>query len=351
MNLTKWQSSLSPLIAPLGHAYAGLMRLRAKAFKHGPVPSWYPNVPCISVGNISWGGTGKTPMVSWLLDWTQQTGRHPVVLTRGYHGQPPHLPFHVKTTSSPEQSGDEPLMLARAHGHAEVVVDPKRIRSGPWGEQKFSPDLFILDDGFQHLAVQRDVDIVLLAEQDLLEGWNRVIPAGSWREGEKALDRTDAFVVNITGSSLDQLFPAAVSRLKQCGRPIFFVQLVPVGLSRMQTNEKVAHLEEAPYFLFTGIANPDRVRATLTDLLGYPPADVRYFPDHHAFTADDKERIVQQALRAGASHIVCTPKDAIKISGWDYPNLFELRTRLSFVARANTSLWFPDWLAHRLGNV
>ena len=324
------------------------MRLRAKAFEHGLVPSWHPNVPCISIGNISWGGTGKTPMVSWLLDWTKHTGLHPVVLTRGYHGHPPHLPFHVIPGSSPDQSGDEPLMLARAHEHADVVVDPKRIRSGPWAETELCPDLFILDDGFQHLAAERDINIVLMAEHDLLQGWNKVIPAGSWREGKKALKRADAFVVNGTGSSLDRLFPAANSRLKEFGCPIFFVRLLPTRLSRVRTKKTISHLDKAPYFLFTGIANPERVRTTVTALLGYPPADVRYFPDHHAFTADDKEQIVQQALAAKASQIVCTPKDAIKLGDWDYPDLFEIQTRLTFIARANTSQWFADWLAQKL---
>jgi tetraacyldisaccharide 4'-kinase len=327
------------------------MQVRARAFEHHLMASWRPNVPCIAVGNISWGGTGKTPLVSWLLDWAETIGQHPVVLTRGYHGHPDHLPFHVTPDSSPDQSGDEPLMLAQRHKHAHVVVDPKRIRSGPWAQRQLAPDLFILDDGFQHLAARRDINIVVLAEQDLDQGWNRVIPAGSWREGKKALARAHAFVVNVTGSSLDRLFPLAMDRLQSFGRPIFFARLVPTGLTRIQTGERIHHLDNAPYVMFTGIANPERVQCTARELLGYAPIKTLFFPDHHAFSRDDRDRITQLALASRTTNIVCTPKDGIKLGNWDCPHLFELTTRFSFIARANTSLWFTQWLAQKLENL
>jgi tetraacyldisaccharide 4'-kinase len=287
-------------------------------------------------------------MVSWLLDWTRHSGLDAVVLTRGYRGHPPNLPFHVLPDSPADQSGDEPLMLARAHDHARVIVDPKRIRSGPWAEKKFSPDLFILDDGFQHLAAKRDMDLVLLSEHDLCTGWNRVLPRGTWREGKQALARADAFVVNVTGSSLDRLFPAALDRLQPFDRPVFFARLVPCGLVQVRTRATFNHLDKAPYLLFTGIANPERVQDTITTLLGYPPVDVCFFPDHHAYSHQDRSRIKERASAAGAAHLVCTSKDAIKLDDWEYPLLFEIQTRLSFFARAKTSLWFADWLAQKI---
>jgi tetraacyldisaccharide 4'-kinase len=239
-------------------------------------------------------------------------------------------------------------MLARAHDHARVIVDPKRIRSGPWAEKKFSPDLFILDDGFQHLAAKRDMDLVLLSEHDLCTGWNRVLPRGTWREGKQALARADAFVVNVTGSSLDRLFPAALDRLQPFDRPVFFARLVPCGLVQVRTRATFNHLDKAPYLLFTGIANPERVQDTITTLLGYPPVDVCFFPDHHAYSHQDRSRIKERASAAGAAHLVCTSKDAIKLDDWEYPLLFEIQTRLSFFARAKTSLWFADWLAQKI---
>jgi tetraacyldisaccharide 4'-kinase len=342
---------MAPLLSPLGHLYAGLMQVRARAFANHLFSSWRPDVPCISVGNISWGGTGKTPLVSWLLSWASTWGLHPVVLTRGYHAHPPHLPFHVTPDTSPDQAGDEPLMLARHHQHAQVVVDPKRTRSGPWAQQQLHPDLFVLDDGFQHLAAHRDINMVVLGPQDLCQGWNKVIPAGSWREGQKALGRAHVFVVNVTGSSLDRLFPLAMERLQPFDCPIFFARLVPTGLAPIRNHTTIHLPEKTPYFLFTGIANPQRVLSTARELLETDPAGTLFFPDHHAFSREDRECIAQRALEAQATAMVCTPKDAIKLGQWDHPRVFQLTTRLAFVARARTSLWLGPWLAQKLENL
>ncbi len=240
-------------------------------------------------------------------------------------------------------------MLARTHKQALVVVDPKRRRSGPWTETTCSPDLFVLDDGFQHHAVRRDINLVLLAENDLLGGWNKVIPTGTWREGKHALGRAHAFIVNTTGSSsLDELFPAAMKRLQPFDVPIFFVRLVPTGLAHVVTQKTVSHFKNAPYVLFTGIARPQRIRSTITSLLGYPPVEEYFFPDHHAYSDEDKQQIMEQAASKGARHLVCSSKDAVKLGDWNHPRVFELRTELSFIAKANTSLWFPQWLAQTL---
>ncbi len=348
MNLASWHSFLFPVWQPLGHAYAGLMYVRAKVFEHGLIPAWRAQTPCLSVGNISWGGTGKTPVTAWLLTWAVRQGMRPAVLTRGYGGHPPHLPFQVQPDSSPRHCGDEPLLLAQTHGKARVIVDPKRKRSGLWTETHDPPDLFILDDGFQHLAVKRDIDMVLVNEHDLLTGWNRVLPAGTWREGRNALKRADVFVVNVTGSSLDRLFPAAQSRLSGFNRPIFFVRLRATGLVNLMTQQRTTHLDRAPYLLMTGIANPMRVHATITDLVGYPPVGDALFSDHHAYTQEDCLRVAQQAAEQGAQAIVCTPKDAVKLGFWKHPKVFVLETRPSFVARANTSLWLGPWLTQTL---
>ena len=325
-----------------------LMAARACAYAHGILPSWHPSTPCICVGNISWGGTGKTPMVSWLLDWAEKTTRHAAVLTRGYHAAPPHLPFHVQADSLPSQSGDEPLMLAQTHARADIIVDPKRIRSGPWAERNLHPDLFILDDGFQHLAARRHLDLVLLSPADLGSAWGRVIPAGSWREGPRALRRAQAFIVNTTGASLTSLMPLATRRLGHLATPVFFAHLVPTGLRHLATGEKIPHLNNAPYFLFTGIANPRRVIATATELMGTPPTGHLFFPDHHAFTPEDLACIHTQAKRCGAQEILCTPKDGIKIIATPRDSIWQIETRFSFTARQNTSLRLEEYLEEKL---
>lgn len=290
-------------------------------------------------------------MVSWLLDWASKTNRRPVVLTRGYHASPPLLPFHVHENSLPDQAGDEPLMLAKNHPGADILVDPKRIRSAPWAEDTLHPDLLILDDGFQHLAVQRHIDLVLLSPADLTEAWNKVIPSGSWREGTKALKRAHVFIVNTTGSSIDSLYPQAIKHLGPLHKPIYFVELIPMHVRNLSSGHLSEHLDKEPYVLFTGIANPKRVIRTATELLGTPPADHLFFPDHHAFTPEDLTLIRQRSQECGAKHMVCTPKDGIKISASPQDQIWQIETRLHFTARQHTSRWLPEYLEEKIRNV
>lgn len=186
------QRALYPLLYPFSKIYSFAMSYRRKQYEAGAKEQFSPKAPCVSVGNISWG-SGKTPVVSWLLEWAEHNHYSPVVLTRGYKAAPPRTPYLVTPESTAKQAGDEPVMLATAHRKAHIVVDPIRKRSGAWAEKKFRPELMVLDDGFQHLAVNRDLNLVLLKPEDLTKEWDRVIPAGSWREDQSALSRAHAF--------------------------------------------------------------------------------------------------------------------------------------------------------------
>ena len=155
MNPLIWQRRLRPLLRPLGAAYRRLMAARRARWEAGDA-AFRPARPCVSVGNIAWGGTGKTPVVDWLLGWSEARGLRPAVLTRGYKARPPVLPLRVAPGCTVEEAGDEPLMLALEHPASAVLVDPDRRRSGRWAEERLHPDLFVLDDGFQHVKVRRD---------------------------------------------------------------------------------------------------------------------------------------------------------------------------------------------------
>jgi len=166
------QKSLYPLLRPLGAAYRVLMRARRRRYENGA--ACRTDVPCVSVGNIGWGGSGKTPVVQWLLQWAAGHGLHAVVLTRGYKASPPGLPYVVTPQSPAAHAGDEPLMLARSCPQGTVVVDPVRSRSARWAQERLDPDFFVLDDGFQHVQVARDTDLVLLKKDDLHAEWGIV---------------------------------------------------------------------------------------------------------------------------------------------------------------------------------
>lgn len=253
ISTAKLQKTLYPLLWPFGLLYALLMRLRRYAYAKKIFKAYRPKVFTIAVGNIAAGGTGKTPLVDFLLRRASEAGLRAVVLTRGYKARSPKLPFLVKKDSSPWQAGDEPLMLARKNPQAFVVVDPKRSRAAKFAEQELGPDIFLLDDGLQHLALGRHKNIVLLRPEDIEADWNKVLPAGIWREDESALDAADVFLLRLPSraanalASNQALLQQAALKLPQ--RPLFpFVfenyALRPVNLAAQQVLQKARSLPD-----------------------------------------------------------------------------------------------------------
>ncbi len=355
---------ISSLFSPLSFCYSSLMRLREQAYNRSIFPSWEPKVPCISVGNISWGGTGKTPFCGWLLNWARQQNLQAVLLTRGYKSRPNKLPYLVLSDSSVRQAGDEALLLAQNAPWAKIIVDSKRSRSGRWAMRNFLPDLFILDDGFQHLAVKRHLNFVLFSPYDITDGWNRVLPSGTWREGKQALCRADAFLLNTFGRDIDILLPVLERRIFKFCKPVFIFYVETCGLWSVETGKSVEFVEEntngnfidynlnlknkiflsktTPYILVTGIAEPRKIIMGCQQILGQKPSRHLIFPDHHFFTQQDIEQITATARQMQA-RIVCTQKDAVKLAAFSLPDLFMLDIRVRFITPSGF-LSFEEWL-------
>jgi tetraacyldisaccharide 4'-kinase len=336
-----YEFPLSFFLRPLGALYGIGMRLRAAAYSKGLFRSWEPPVPCISIGNISWGGTGKTPLTSWLAGKLIGLGHSPVILTRGYKARPPRHPHLVRPDDDPAVAGDEPLLLARFNPKAHVVVDPVRSRSGPWAVDQFSPDVILLDDGFQHLAVRRHLDLVLLSPDDLVRDWDRVNPAGRWREGAKSLKRAHALLLNRTSGDVSDLS----FRLESLDNQWFPFLVRPGGLRSIASGEYRSLGPEQPYLLITGIANPERVFHTAVDLLGRPPVETFLYPDHHAYTETDVAAIRRACDRHGAV-AVTTAKDAVKLARFEDERFLVIDLTLDFPPGDHGT--FPDWISARL---
>ena len=313
------QNALAPLFLPLSVLYGAAGSLKRRLTKRGILKSWRPPRPCVAVGNISWGGTGKTPVTDWLLSWADRKALSAAVLTRGYGAKPSHLPLKVEHGTPASECGDEPLMLARRHPRASVVVDPERTRAGK--SLASLPDLFLLDDGFQHVRVQRDIDLVLLDQDDVRlphnpgrhpSNWGRIIPAGSWREPASALHDASAFLIKAEPEDWPALVPALEQRLRDFPRPVFAFRLAPEGLRPLGADASAPALPaealNGPYVFATGIGDPDQARHTASAFLGRAPEHVLAFPDHHDF---QKEK---PALEAAGLPIVCTGKDAVKLA-------------------------------------
>ncbi len=328
-SLFKLQKILSPILNPISHGYEKVMSCRAQKYARGEYEQFRPSCPCISVGNIGSGGSGKTPLADWLLKWADRQGLSAVLLTRGYGAKPAQLPYLVGPHSPVSEAGDEPLMLAKENPFARVVVDPVRKRSGAWATGQFKPELMLLDDGFQHMAVQRDLDFVLLTPDDFDESWNKVIPQGTWREGADALNRADVFFVKSTPSAFKSLKSMIRSRLGVFGKPVFQFALQAKGLKLLGGPDRL-DFGQGKYLLFSGIGKPEMLLADATGYMGRAPEEFMVFKDHHAYTVHDVEEIRRRAVALGSRRIICTPKDAIKLSGLGCEDFYVIDLEVEF---------------------
>jgi tetraacyldisaccharide 4'-kinase len=343
--MSRWQQAFLALAHPASQAYGAALRIRAQAYRRGLLRSWRPPVPCISVGNIRLGGTGKTPMVAWLLTWAKEQGLTPLVLTRGYRSRPPFLPYPVTPASPVDEAGDEPLLLAQHAPWARIIVDPNRVRAGRKALAENPFDIIILDDGFQHLRVQRDIDLCLLAPSDLDADWNRVLPAGPWREDASALARAHAFLVGC--EAVDEEMLDVLSRLRLgTQRPIYRVEFRIPAARQMHGTEKRTRLHNTRALLVTGVARPGRVWRLLQRDLGVHPLGHLTFPDHHPFSASDWQYIQETATRLHAEIILATGKDAVKLAPLADERLWILDLTVDF-SPITAHPPFPQWITER----
>lgn len=342
------QHALAPILKPFAWMYGTGMRVRAGLYGRGLLPSWEPPALTVSVGNIGWGGSGKTPIAGWLLDWSVNKGLRPALLTRGYRAKPVSYPYLVHPDALPEEAGDEPLMLAREHPKAHVIVDPKRMRGGKFAVKQFNPRIFILDDGFQHMAVKRHLNLALLRLDELGEGWDRVIPAGSWREPEVALRRADAFLIKTGPKHFKKIMPNIEQRLGKFHKPVFSFQVTPTGLRHVLKGNRVRDFEGGKYLLVTGVGDPALVRRTARGYFGYAPLKHMTYRDHHTYTKRDVLEMQTVARRLGCEAIVCTPKDAVKLGPMCTGEFWQFDLRTDFgPSTVGPNTTFATWWRRR----
>jgi tetraacyldisaccharide 4'-kinase len=336
----------------------------------------------VSVGNLSVGGSGKTPVVAYLARLLLEAGEHPSILTRGYARRAPRDGVTVvsdpaRVLASVEAAGDEPLMLARALPGVPVLAGANRFLSGRLSEARFGTTVHLLDDGFQHMMLRRDVDLLLVNEDDLRDG---VIPAGRLREPLSAASCADAVLVTQEvrlppsrakrdSASLAEAFgkggksdPTAV-RTSGGGVPAPFAHEssgegcqadlhrpadigrrlgVPTTFAVTRTIDGPPNTgHDVPVFAVAGIARPERFFGDLS-AAGWQVAGSLAFQDHHAFGPRDVERIVTEARACGAALLVTTAKDAVRLEGLDVAGMAVRAVPLSVSVEPSAA--FRDWL-------
>ncbi len=315
----RWKS-LRFLASPLCWIYGGIILLRNIAYNSGWIKVHTLPVPVISIGNLSTGGTGKTPVT---LSLTQILADEPyrckpAILSRGYGraGKGYHLVSSGNgLVGGWQEAGDEPQLLALRLSHIPVAVDEDRVRGGRRLLQDYSPQVILLDDGFQHRRLHRDLDLVLLhAERDLND---YLLPAGMLREPLGSLRR--AHLIALTNAQTED---PKFQRLWDCCLRLFGQQRllacrsVPSGCRELRTGKKVklGELSGKRLLPFCGIAHPDHFVKVLENLGVEVPFVIR-FHDHHRYAAKDVEHLATAYVRTRADFLITTEKDAVKLEG------------------------------------
>ncbi|MCL4819406.1 MAG: tetraacyldisaccharide 4'-kinase [Vicinamibacteria bacterium] len=306
--------SAGALLAPLGWVTGTAAALRRAAHGLGVLGSRRLPAPVVSVGNLSVGGTGKTPLVAFLAAAARDAGYRVAVLSRGYGGRSTTPVLLVsdggRVLADAAAAGDEPVLLARALPGVVVAVGPRRDVVGEEVCRRFAPQLVLLDDGFQHLRLARDLDVVCVRAEDLA---SRPLPAGRLREFPRALAAADVAVLSAepavdADASAERRAVARLAGLTGVER-VVVARRRPLGFFDAAGVPVPA---PARPFLFAGIARPGRFEADVRHAAG-EPVGTRFFRDHHPFTADDRRAVANAARDAGGDALVTTEKDLARL--------------------------------------
>jgi tetraacyldisaccharide 4'-kinase len=283
------------VLAPASVTYSAATRMRNALYEAGVLRVSSVGIPVVSVGNLSVGGTGKTPVAAWIAGELERRGSRPAVVMRGY-------------------GDDEPVVHRELNPGVPVVVDPDRVR-GARAAASRGAGVVVLDDAFQHRRIHRDVDIVLLA-CDGFDARARVLPAGPLRESPGGLARASLVVLTrkaATGLEVSAARDFVASHAP--GVAVATAHLTPVALRSLDSREErePGALRGKRVLVFAAIANPAALVRQLEELGGN--IELRAFPDHHAYSEADIRELARAAREADLA--VCTLKDAVKLrKGW-----------------------------------
>lgn len=298
------------LLYPLSVVYGLVVKTRSLLYGLNILPSYGLSKKVVSIGNITVGGTGKTPVTIFLAEFFQKSGKKVAVLSRGYMGSAKGAAVvsdGKELFLGPKEAGDEPYLIAMRLKGIPVAVSADRVRGGRLLIERFSPDVIILDDAFQHIRLRRDINIVLI---DSAEGFGPgyLLPRGVLREPVSSLRRADFALVK--GGPPEN---SVLKALQKYSVPCMPFTYTPSAIYDIETGEEepVTSLAGKKALPVCGIANPSSFLETLSGL-GVVFESRIVYPDHHAY---DEEDIAAIEKAADSSMVITTEKDACKLKG------------------------------------
>ena len=302
--------------------YELAVRLRVAAYETDYLKQKKLDATVISVGNLTLGGAGKTPMADYIARYLKSEGHSVAVLTRGYARESSGMRVlndpsaDSVAAGSYREFGDEPLMLARSLSDIPIIVDKDRYKAGRWVESEFGSEVLVLDDGYQHLALARDLNILLIDATDPLGGFE-MLPFGRLREPLYGIKRADAIIITRADRPFDQGQTQAIIKY-YCGDrvPVMYFYSAITKLRHLATGEVYDSADLAGWNVAVacGIGNPQAFAEDILQI-GINIVSENFFADHHAFQQEDLDRLTRDARDAGADAIVTTEKDAVRLEG------------------------------------
>ncbi|MBC7997347.1 MAG: tetraacyldisaccharide 4'-kinase [Leptolyngbya sp.] len=313
------------LLSPISLGYGIGSYVRLKAYSQGYIKRVRLPIPVVSVGNITCGGTGKTPMAIDISRRLIAAGYRVAILSRGYGRKSKKKTAVVSdgkgTFASIEDSGDEPLLIARSVPEAIVIVGSSRAESADVAINEYGADAIVLDDGFQHIKIERDIDLVLIDYNDEPDK-DSLLPAGRLREPLSALIRAKVVVITKIPQNPDEEKLENLRRLisKYATRAeIAAARFVPKHLKTHSGTVSIDKLKGQRVIGFCGVARPESFARTL-ESLGCEVVDLKGFSDHHWYSPEELTALEKHMRTSNASAVVTTEKDMIKIPAHDRLN-------------------------------
>jgi tetraacyldisaccharide 4'-kinase len=332
-------SGLAKFLLKISKLYGIATAFRLSLYRKKIIKTY--RLPCkvISIGNITLGGTGKTPMTLYLADLIKGMGFNPVIVCRGYKGKYERSVQMVTDGTTifmgPEKTGDEPYLMATKLSGIPIFIGKNRYASAMKAWESFRPDVIILDDAFQHIRLYRNLNLLLL---DASKPWGNgyIFPRGVLREPVDQVDRADAVVITRAEPDCPENEFFKDNRIISV-KPLFRCRHIPDKISLMNSegrweNCSLKNLRYEKCLAFAGIAKNEDFMRILKDL-GFQPFDLVEFPDHHQFCEHDVESIIKTAQKNQVKFLITTEKDRVKLPKkmFDSVKIYSLGIKISFL--------------------